>query len=108
MAMAWQDAGSMVVADLCARIDTMDRRCDRLKAGEIAAELEAIRRIAIRHGIGPAVTVVHALDSALANGDRGPLIHGWLSILRDAVGCGANDAGTCDTFAAACTVRLNG
>ena len=34
----------------------------------------------------PAVTVAHALESALARGERGPLIRGWLDILREAVG----------------------
>ncbi|MHA6722119.1 hypothetical protein [Sphingomonas sp. RS2018] len=108
MTTAWREAGAVVLDDLVARIDAVDRRCDALRAGEVAAELEAIRRIAARHGMMPAVTVVHALDGALSRGERGPLVHTWLDILRDAVGCGPGDARTCDTFAAACTVRLNG
>ncbi len=108
MARAWTEARTDVVADLVARVDWLDRRADRLTPGDVASELEAVRRIAARHGIGPAITVVHALDSALARGEQGPLVHGWLAILRDAVGCGVNDARTCETYAAACTVRLNG
>lgn len=94
--------------DLVARVDAMGRLADHPRRGALAAELEAFRRVAIRHGIGPALTVVHALDTALARGERGPRIHGGLAILRDAVGCGVNDAQTCDTFAAICTVRLSG
>jgi len=106
MATAWADGMRAVTDDLVARVDAIDRRCDRLAVGEVACELEAIRRIAVRHSIGPAVTVVHALDSALARGERGALVHGWLAILRDAVG--SRGHGACETYAAACAVRLNG
>lgn len=99
---------TMVRDDLIARVDAIDRRADRLRPGEVAYELEAIRRIANRHGIGPAITVVHALDSALSRGERGPLVHGWLAILRDAVGSGASQPQASETYAAACAVRLIG
>lgn len=108
MATAWRDGGELVRDDLVARIDAMGRRAGRLKPNDLAGELEAIRRIAARHGIGPAVTVVHALGTMLARGESGPLIHGWLAVLRDAIGCGETDAHAHETFAAACAVRLNG
>lgn len=92
--------------DLVARIDAMDARVGKFRADDLAAELEQVRRIAVAHGIGPAVIVVHALASALSRGECGPLVRGWLAILRDAVGCEASDARACETFAAACTVRL--
>ena len=44
---------------------------------------------------------------SLARGERGPLIVGWLDILRDAIVCDASDAATCDAYAAACSVRYN-
>lgn len=108
MALRGLDAMTLVRDDLVARIDAIDRRADRLRPAEVAGELEAIRRIAARHGIGPAMTVVHALDSALSRGERGPLVHGWLAILRDAVGSRAVGAQATETYAAACAVRLNG
>jgi len=43
----------------------------------------------------------------LGRGERGPLIDGWLAILRDAIGCERHDAAACETFAAACSVRLS-
>ena len=97
-----------VIGDLVARVDSLDRRCDRLAEHVVADELDAVRRIAASHGIGPAVTVIHALDSALARGEHGALVHGWLAILRDALGSGSADRRTCETYAAACAVRLNG
>ena len=73
----------------------------------LASDLDQVRRIANAAGMFPAVTVAHALESALARGERGPLIRGWLDILRDAVGCDRSDPHTCDTYAAACSVRYN-
>lgn len=108
MALSWGERRGAVHADLVARIDAMDAHAEYLKPGELACELEAIRRIAARHDIGPATTVVHALDAALARGERGPLVHGWLAILRDAVGCPRYAQGAAETYAAACAVRLNG
>ena len=106
--LGWREGMALVCDDLTARVDAIDRRADRLRPGEIAGELEAIRRIAARHGIGPAITVVHALDAALSRGERGPLVHGWLAILRDAVGCASYTPAAVETYAAACAVRLNG
>lgn len=108
MALRGKDAMTLVRDDLLARIDAIDRRADRLRPGEMAYELEAIRRIANRHGIGPAITVVHALDGALSRGERGPLVHGWLAILRDAVGSNGSVPHAADIYAAACAVRLTG
>jgi hypothetical protein len=95
-------------AELTRRIEAVDRACDGLRAGEIADQLEAIRRTASANGIRSAVTVIHALDTILARGERGPRVHAGLAILRDAVDCARDDARTCDTFAAACSIRLGG
>ena len=108
MALRGKDAMTLVRDDLVARVDAIDRRADRLRPGEMAYELEAIRRIANRHGIGPAITVVHAIDSAVSRGERGPLVHSWLAILRDAVGSTGASKHASETYAAACAVRLAG
>ena len=90
---------------LVSRIDAMGHHAGRLTINDMASELEEVRRLAARHGMTPAVTVVHALDSALARGEHGPLILGWLEILRDAVRCGTSDPAACEAFAAVCAVR---
>ena len=112
MAQAWggtRDGRSGAVrADLVARIDAMDARAEATRPTDLAHELEAIRRIVARNGIGPAMGVVHALDTALSRGEHGALIHGWLAILRDAVGCTVSTQAASETYAAACAVRLNG
>src|SRR3546814_6666688 len=71
-------------AELTARITAIDLKADRLTAGALASELDEVRRIAQTNGLLPAVTVAQVLESALAEGESGALIHGWLSILPDA------------------------
>jgi hypothetical protein len=95
-----------VRADLCARIAILDGRAPYARAGELAPDVDAIRVIAHRAGLNPAVTVAHFLESALARGERGPLVHGWLAMLADAVACERQDLAACEAFAAACSVRL--
>lgn len=101
-----QSATEAVMVDLVHRIATLDLHSDRAPCAVLAAELDAIRTIAQRAGMLPAVSVAHVLDAALARGERGPLIHAWLDVLRDAVGCGRDDRQACDTYIGACSVRL--
>lgn len=95
-----------VKADLAARIAAIDGRAPYAEARDLAPEVDAIRLIAHRHGLNPAVTVAHFLDWALARGECGPLLHGWLGMLSEAVASERQDIAACDTFAAACSVRL--
>ncbi|MES2753095.1 MAG: hypothetical protein V4659_00355 [Pseudomonadota bacterium] len=90
-------------ADLALRIAALERT---ERPAALASDLDDVRRIAHAAGMFPAVTVAHALEAALARGERGALIHGWLDILRDAVRSERTDAGACDTYSAACSVRL--
>lgn len=92
-------------ADLALRIAALSATQGPVR--QFASDLDQVRRIALAAGLLPAVTVAHALESALARGERGPLINGWLDILRDAIGCERADAATCDAYAAACSVRYN-
>lgn len=91
------------------------RRVVRMGAGAadvpievLAAEVDAIRAAALVHGLFPAVAVTHAIAAALARGERGALVTGWIAILRDAVACDRQDARACETYAAACSIRLTG
>jgi hypothetical protein len=97
-----------VRADLHARIAAIDVRAPYATPRTLAAEVDAIRLIAHRAGMQPAVTVAHFIDSALSRGERGALVHGWLSMLHDAVGSERQDVEAAHRFAAACSVRLAG
>lgn len=97
-----------VKADLAARIAALDVRAPYARPCELAPAVSEIRLIAHRNGMNPAVTVAHFLDSALARGERGVLVHGWLGMLADAVGSERQDVAAAHAFAAACSVRLAG
>ena len=94
--------------DMAARLVAVGNRAAQGSRNDLASEIEAIRRIAVANGMFPAASVAHALEMALGRGERGPLIDGWLAILRDAVGTDQTDAAACEAFAAACSVRLTG
>ena len=96
--------------ELTARIAAIDARAADLRNGEMAMAVDEIRHIAHHAGLNPTVTVAHFIKAALARGDsrsgRGPLLAGWLAMLRDAVSAERQDVAACDAFAAACSVRL--
>lgn len=89
-------------ADLSRRIGAIEWRGG---SGRIAGEVDAVRRIAQRHGMRAAETVAQALEGALARGERGPLVHAWLGLLREAVASERQDEAAGRTYAAACAVR---
>lgn len=96
--------------DLAAIRAELARRIARIewRAGpqRIAAEVNEIRALALRHRLLPAVTVAHLLEHALVRGERGALVHGWLSMLSEAVASERQDSAASDAFAAACAVRF--
>lgn len=100
--------GTTIKNELVARIGAIDAQSDIRRAGELAHEIDAIRRLARGSGMRAAVAVAQALETALARGERGPLIHGRLALLSDAVRGDRHDDAACDAYRAACSVRLFG
>ena len=98
--------------ELTARISRIDEsmrvRVGQDHAASLAREIDGIRALAHKGGMRPAVTIAQALEMALARGERGPLVRAWLDLLRDAVGGDRHDDAACDTYRAACSVRLFG
>ena len=92
--------------ELGSRIAALDVRAPYARMTELVAAVDDIRVLADGAGMHSAVTVIHFIAAALARGERGPGLHGWLHLLRDAVRADRQDAATCDAFAAVCSVRL--
>ncbi|MEP9402954.1 hypothetical protein [Sphingomonas sp. VNH70] len=74
-------------------------------ASSRAAEIDAIRAIATAQDSLPALSVLAAVDAALARGERRSIAE-LTALAREAVRCGRRDAATAQSFAAACAVRL--
>ena len=91
---------------LWARIAALDVRAPYARPADLAGDVEAIRRIAHRLGLAPAVTVTHFIDRVLMRGEGGGPVHGWLTMLTDAIASERQDFEAADRFAAACSVRL--
>ena len=70
-----------IKADLHRRIAALDRRAPTSSARELAPDLDAIRAVAHRAGLNPAVTVTHFVASALARGEHGALVSRWRPVL---------------------------
>lgn len=98
----------MVQSDLAARVARIGDRAPTASTAALAREVDAIRALALTHGLYPAVGVTRAIEAALARGERGALVTGWIDILRDAVSSDRHDAPACATYLAACSVRLSG
>ncbi|WP_343526254.1 hypothetical protein [Sphingomonas sp.] len=93
---------------LWARIAALDVRAPYAPPADLADDVEAIRRIVHGLGLTPAVTVTHFIDRALMrDGDAGP-VHGWLTMLTDAIASERQDLETANRFADACSMRLAG
>lgn len=95
-----------VKTDLVARIAAIDVRAPYAEPAELAGDIDTIRAIAHRHRLHVAVTVAQVVQFTFARGEQA--VHGWLSMLADAVASERQDGAACDAFAAACSVRLTG
>lgn len=80
-------------AELAARVAMVGMRASAASTAALAAEVDSIRAAAQAYGLYPAVAVTHAIDAALARGERGALVLGWIAILRDAVSSDRHEIG---------------
>ena len=99
------DGMAEVKAELSRRIGAIEWRAGPAR---LAGDVDAIRVIAHRNHMLPAVTVAHLLERALARGECGRAVHGWLAVLNDAVACERQDGAASDSFAALCATRFAG
>ena len=92
--------------ELASRIAALDLRVRSARMPELIAAVADIHALAQAAHMHAAVTVLHFIAAALARGERGASVHGWLPVLRDAVRTERQDPLACDAFAAVCSVRL--
>jgi hypothetical protein len=93
------------LAAACAKLNMM---AGHARPADLAGAVDAIRGIAQAEGRLPVVAVARAIEAALARGERGVVINGWIAMLGEAVGCGRSDADCTSVYLAAGAVRLAG
>lgn len=100
-------SNAAAMSQLNERIDALDLRGARIDTARLAADLDALRRLAALNGFSAVTPIVHAIEAALARGEQGPAIANGMSLLRDAACCGA-DPRSATLLAAAYLSRICG
>jgi hypothetical protein len=97
-----------VRATLCSRIDGVAAELSHQNVARLCTNVDLIRSTAQAHGMIPLAQLARTLESALAGGERGAMVLGYLDMMRDAAGCERIDLAASESFAAAMSVRLAG
>lgn len=100
------DAMRVVRAELCDRLDLLQRRAERLTVREMAQGIGVIRTMAAAYGLMPVVSLADALERAIRAQPRGCPAGIYFDRLRDAVGCGRLDERASEALLASVAVRL--
>ena len=100
------DLDGMIVvrADLCDRLDQLQRAAARLTVREFMSQIGALRTLA--HGLLPVAAVADALSRAIAAEPRGCPAGLYFDRLRDAIGCERLDAAAEQALLASVSIRL--
>ena len=101
-----QDGMRLVRADLCERLDMLQRTIQRLPVRELMQQLGTIRTLALAYGLLPVAAVADALARAIAAEPRGCPAGLYLDRLRDAIGCDRLDAAAEQALLASVSIRL--
>lgn len=105
-----QQGGMMLVrADLCDRLAQLQAMAGRMRPGDMARSVDAIRLTAAAYGLMPVARLAEALERALAEPDApGCPAALYLDRLRDAIGCDRLDEDAAQALIASVSVRLAG
>lgn len=110
--MHWEQDGMIVVrAELCDRLDSLQKAAAKMTVRDFVQHLGSIRTMAQAYGMIPVVCLADALERAVRNQPRGCPADVYFERLRDAVGCGAQgeEAGGAagEAMLASISVRLS-
>ena len=99
--------GMLVVrADLCDRLDALQKAAQRLTVRELMQQIGAIRTLALAYGLVPVAAVADALSRAIAAEPRGCPAGLYFDRLRDAIGCERLDEAAGQAMLASVSIRL--
>jgi hypothetical protein len=105
--MQWDQDGMLLVrADLCDRLDRLQRSAQRLTVRDMMQQISGIRTIAAAYGLVPLVDLSLALERAIQSQPRGCPAGLYFDRLRDAIGCERIDEGASEALLASISVRL--
>ena len=101
--------GMMVVrAELCDRLDSLQRAAARMSVRDLSQRIGAIRTMAAAYGLVPVVALADALDRAVRAQPRGCPAGLYFDRLRDAIGCERLDDDASEALLASVSIRFGG
>jgi len=99
--------GMMVVrAELCDRLDSLQRAAARMNVRDFAQRIGTIRAMAAAYGLIPVVCLAEALERAVRAQPRGCPAGLYFERMRDAIGCDRRDEAAGEAMLASVSVRL--
>ena len=100
------DGMLLVRADLCDRLDALQKAAQRLTVRELMQQIGAIRTLALAYGLLPVAAVADALSRAIAAEPRGCPAGLYFDRLRDAIGCDRLDEAAGQAMLASLSLRF--
>lgn len=101
-----QDGMLLVRADLCDRLDALQKAAARLTVREFVSQVATIRTLALAYGLLPVAAIADALTRAIAAEPRGCPAGLYFERLRDAVGCDRLDEAAEQAMLASVSIRF--
>lgn len=92
--------------DLAASVAQLSTMAGHGRPAELAGAVDAIRCVAQAEGRLPVVALARAIEAALARGERGVVIAGWIAMLAEAIRSDRSDPDCTGIYLAAGAVRL--
>ena len=100
--------GMLVVrAELCDRLDSLQRAAATMNVRDLSQRLGAIRTMAAAYGLLPVVCLCDALDRAVRAQPRGCPAGLYFDRLRDAIGCERLDEAASEALLASVSIRYS-
>jgi hypothetical protein len=100
------DGMLLVRADLCDRLDALQKAAQRLTVRELMQQIGAMRTLALAYGLVPVAAVADALSRAIAAEPRGCPAGLYFDRLRDAIGCERLDEAAGQAMLASVSIRF--
>ena len=101
------DGMMLVRADLCERLDALQRAAAQMTVRDMIRKMAAIRTLASAYGLAPVVSLADAFERAVRAEPRGCPAGLYFERLRDAIGCGSADERAGEAMLASISVRLS-
>jgi hypothetical protein len=102
---AEMDGMLVVRAELCDRLDSLQRAAAGMAVRDFSQRLAAIRTMAAAYGLIPVVCLADALDRAIRAEPRFCPAGLYFDRLRDAIGCDAEDEQASEALLASISIR---